>query len=84
MTKFVKRILFMILFLVGARIALTYGVASLIDRLLNRVQKQEKEIVREETAVLHQKLFIALNGDLDRPPCLFRQNGGDIVMRPRC
>ena len=71
MTKFVKRTLFMIIFLVGTRIVITYGVASLIDRLLNRVQKQEKEIVRAETAVFHQKLFIA---DLHSDPYLWNRN----------
>ena len=61
----------MIIFLVGTRLVLTYEVASLIDRLLNRVQKQEKEIVQAETAVFHQKLFIA---DLHSDPYLWNRN----------
>jgi membrane dipeptidase len=71
MTKFVKRILSAIIFLGGVRIVLAYGVAPLIDRLLNRVKKQEKELVREETAVFHQKLFIA---DLHSDPFLWNRN----------
>ncbi len=71
MTKFIKRTLFMIVFVVGTRLVLTYWVASLIDRLLNRVQKQEKEIVQAETAVFHNQLFIA---DLHSDPYLWNRN----------
>ena len=71
MIKIIKRILFTFIFLVGARLTFTYGVAPLIDRLLNRVQKQEKETIREETAVFHNQLFIA---DLHSDPYLWNRN----------
>jgi membrane dipeptidase len=71
MTKLVKRILATFIFLASFRIVLTYGIAPLIDRLLNRVQEQEKKSVREETAVFHQQLFIA---DLHSDPYLWNRN----------
>jgi len=71
MTKCLKRSFATFLFILGIRWALTYGVAPLIDRLLNRVQKQEKDEVRSETAVFHQKLFIA---DLHSDPYLWNRD----------
>lgn len=71
MTKLAKRILITLAILSAVRLALAYGVAPLIDRLLNRVQRQEKRKVREETAVFHQKLFIA---DLHSDPFLWKRN----------
>jgi microsomal dipeptidase-like Zn-dependent dipeptidase len=71
MLKFIKRTFFAFILVAGARLALMYGVAPLIDRLLNRVQQQKTRTVREETAVLHNQLFIA---DLHSDPYLWNRD----------
>ena len=71
MRTFIKRNFIAFIMIAGIRVALTYIIAPVIDRLLNRVQKQEKETVREETAVFHNQLFIA---DLHSDPYLWQRN----------
>ncbi|MFO7679256.1 MAG: dipeptidase [Chloroflexota bacterium] len=78
MQKFIKRIVVLFSLLVGVRLTLTHGVSPLIDRLLNRVNKQKAVGVREETAVLHSQLFIA---DLHSDPYLWNRN---LLKRHRC
>ena len=71
MFRLIKRTLIMFTLLIGVRVALIRGAAPLIDRLLNRVQRQKATIVREETAVLHNQLFIA---DLHSDPYLWNRD----------